>query len=1339
MKNNSFLFKIINKFNIWFFLFLSIFSFISYKSINEKSEIVYKQDIIINNKKSFETKEWDVGEILNYDEKNRKFSSENSQKFPFTILDDGISQNKKEALHQYWHTSGNVYGFINWYNYLTDNWYGANINIANGLEGWYNNKKQQYLGSNNKPEGLNYDDGYFAIQKTTNSINLLDESINKLKFYFGLEKNNLDASETQFSKYGKYGKDLSNFIFEELFNWRKNEINKFKQEQHKLKEFYLKNLEIQFNFYIKTNNKNYYDFYPFELDTKITKIRAKLSFDYHIKYDEFQPKKYNLLKNIKKFQDIFLEKIIKNNEISIYSDLGSDFNLAPMDINNSYGYKNNVTYLDEKLNNFLIENKKIINDDFNLKYKIQNIDKIDKLDFYIEYYDIITNSNQWIKINDSPITIKYIKTEKFKNLDIYKRLLIIPGFFLDQKKLDSLDLQKDIPIRMENDRDIGYDYGGTWIYNAPVKIAFQSTFKEDEILLINNKKIDVLNQNFFIDIGFNDENNLKNEYKIELVKFKKNLKTNENKEIFRWTKIIKILKDELNLNIKWFAWDPENNREQRKLIEPFVIIKNEELLDKNGEKIPNPDFDPNIDKNNGTKSEIVWINFLKDNDLLPNNTRFLQDPIDENENLNYIAFNKKIGFIAEAYVIKKGINLSINNKYESFKIFKIAKNNEQFELISDETLELTKKGKEANFIFNDNEYFSHEGLWLFSYRTKNSLNKYKLVYITKEDNKKNFNNFFPNNDIINLWESIPGKHLSNYLNEKFKINETFLKQLTYDEIINYWKMYVSNTTTSIPNNYINFNIISPKIDLQKSNNFTSKINFDDFNPNEEEKNEFLSDFKWKEKIKFKIEINEHFSNVLKFTFDLKDNVFNSQYKINKPVHLINVIWKKDRLQKYENINKNEKKEIIPKFNDEKIIDIISKSKNKQQFLNLINEKIFSFLNFEKTTYKTIFLENNIIFNFSVIPDFYNSFYIKPESQILILEIPYYLNNELNKKINIFENFQFNVLDLKGLIDKNKIKNQIQKFLKENIQKEFVYNEDYEIENFDEKVEEISNLTKKPNSWIILKLKTKNNSPKNINGSKILKIFNTYKSKISIDKIIDLSLIKIPDLVIDSEETTESITLLIEKHILSNLKSFNLNLQNEISVIDYFNKIKVLFSNKNKWIVFEIIGNFQNFINKITFKIMYKNNGENALFDLSNLNLEINLECENFNCAYKEILKQITKYLDGFSLKKDYDYVVEKIDDQNYLKLIIDRVGENVLKLKINSINNKKTLNHFYVIVKNIIKNQDIETIKKNWLIEQRKISANNFNFLWLIPVIFFAFIILIILILKIYNLYFRYK
>ncbi|MCN0158471.1 Mbov_0399 family ICE element protein, partial [Mesomycoplasma ovipneumoniae] len=174
-----------------------------------------------------------------------------------------------------------------------------------------------------------------------------------------------------------------------------------------------------------------------------------------------------------------------------------------------------------------------------------------------------------------------------------------------------------------------------------------------EVLFINGKKIDVLDNQFetvLQDLRLEQkENGGTNKYKIEIKKFNK-----DKNEVEKSYSIDLITKSVVNvLQGKWFGWEPEKNLSQKKLISQYLLDDSgNEIIGQDGKKLENPNYDPNIDPQTGTKKQILWVK---------NNGQDLKD------NIFYQDNSIGNGFIAEGAVAGKGINLTFSQNFQDNK------------------------------------------------------------------------------------------------------------------------------------------------------------------------------------------------------------------------------------------------------------------------------------------------------------------------------------------------------------------------------------------------------------------------------------------------------------------------------------------------------------------------------------------------------------------------------------------------------------------------------------------------------------------------------------------------
>ncbi|WP_425294468.1 Mbov_0399 family ICE element protein, partial [Mesomycoplasma ovipneumoniae] len=114
-------------------------------------------------------------------------------------------------------------------------------------------------------------------------------------------------------------------------------------------------------------------------------------------------------------------------------------------------------------------------------------------------------------------------------------------------------------------------YGGEFEFVGDVQVKFSGAKDHSEVLFINGKKIDVLDNQFetvLQDLRLEQkENGGTNKYKIEIKKFKKN-----KSEVEKSYSIDLTTKSVVNvLQGKWFGWEPDKNINQKKLISEYLL------------------------------------------------------------------------------------------------------------------------------------------------------------------------------------------------------------------------------------------------------------------------------------------------------------------------------------------------------------------------------------------------------------------------------------------------------------------------------------------------------------------------------------------------------------------------------------------------------------------------------------------------------------------------------------------------------------------------------------------------------------------------------------------------
>ncbi len=329
-------------------------------------------------------------------------------------------------------------------------------------------------------------------------------------------------------------------------------------------------------------------------------------------------------------------------------------------------------------------------------------------------------------------------------------------------------------------------YGGEFEFVGDVKVKFNGAKDNSEVLFINGKKIDVLDNQFetvLQDLRLEQkENGGANKYKIEIKKFKQ-----DKSEVEKSYSIDLITKSVVNvLQGKWFGWEPEKNLSQKKLISEYLLDDSgNEIIGQDGKKLENPNYDPNIDPITGTKKQILWVK---------NNGTDLRD------NVFYQDSSIGNGFIAEAAVAGKGINTTFSQNFRddkaTIKRYKVNQSNKKkFELAPNvtnfSTNSRSQEGQDVKINNNEFDYFSNSGLWLYRAGYETDQQAFKLFLIGDNDNTKLFSDIVDSNIYTPFWQSPAGKKLEKYLTKVRGFNNKYIEKLSYEKIIAHWKSYIN--------------------------------------------------------------------------------------------------------------------------------------------------------------------------------------------------------------------------------------------------------------------------------------------------------------------------------------------------------------------------------------------------------------------------------------------------------------------------------------------------------------------------------------------------------------------
>ncbi|MGY6172629.1 Mbov_0399 family ICE element protein [Candidatus Mycoplasma pogonae] len=1116
----------------------------------------------------------------------------------------------------------------------------------------------------------------------------------------------------------------------------------------------INNINARVNFFLNGIDGNY-------KTLQYTKFRINLSFDLEVNYSETIKTTNELnvyLLNLRnKFQTEFINS---NKTISINTDTGRSNGLRTQD---GAGEKSNLDYLEEKRLSWW--NNQEHKYSANLKYQISSSGGAfpnDRIRFFIEFLD--PSSRTWKRFYlDNDLGINFIETDKYRSKLIgLNRIVITPGWYLSLDNAHNTNLVRDVKTRINDTRDnqsrdaLGYEWGGKWAYNTGATIDFDTTLIENEILFVNDKKVDVLDKNFHLNLQDlrlqknEDDKPGPNEYELKIVKYRKGSINDENAEALSEFRMVIII-DSVNpiLNVKWFAWDPNNNPEQKKLIEPYEInleTGNVKIDPITGNKIPNKFYDPLIDPATGTKKELLWVDYTGNDNFLPNDTRFLQDPINIDGERITSANNYYWGFIAEGSLSGKGANLTLLSPATQKLRYKVNQNNlNTFELIDDASTSSNKNGTDFSLTGqNENNYFSTSGVWLFSTRTLKGMNGYKLVGIGQNNPQQLFSSNFTHPKIKPLWETTAGKHLASYLNKIKNINDNQIKKLSYEEVLNYWKNYVSDAFSGKLNNEGLSFIIQPNVLTNKVKEYAKTINKEDFNPDQALLNSWIGQFENKDKLSWSANISSDNDNLIEFNFwsNQADDIWRVDSSLSKIY--VPIIWKKEWDEFLK--NKTNKTIITPKVNV-LAIQNITKTLTSSQFFsnpfNYVDQYLDVGLGNEDKVSKWISkMENdNIEITFDINKDFEATHIIDPEARRFVI-VKNFLDESFNKKINPFNNILIEQIDLKGLTDKQAIKkyliNEIQKY----IDPFYVYNQDWDIADLDAKIDQMippqardTNFLKITN--IRLRVLPKGEL-KNLSGDKYLKVINTIADENTIGKTLDLSNIKIPNLIVSGDDL-EAIYKEIFDHVNKQLPKYY-QLNKNVEIKDFEASIMLLIVNKPNYVNFEVIGSEQNIINSTTFKVKLIDSNLTTIIDLSKINLkDVDLMERAPQALKSRIIRAVENQLKDFKLEYNKDYNIPDINDLNELvKLVKNKNSINTNSFRIVAISlkasnqtsikvNNKVGDYSYLdddkwkkALKDAENNDEEGNLDPDSGSNQSFITKNKLHLLWLIPTVAFG-------------------
>ncbi|PWC09122.1 hypothetical protein DIE66_00590 [Mycoplasmopsis arginini] len=1081
----------------------------------------------------------------------------------------------------------------------------------------------------------------------------------------------------------------------------------------------------------------------------------------------------------------WIQSVLQRREsITIWSDTGGDLSYVEQNIEYKDNVKSNIDYLNEYISYLNTKAQTIIDENF-LKISFKIVDaKNNRINLYLNF----PNERKYLLASN--IKINYKQTSKYDLKKLPDKLIIKTGKWVDFET-NTTALVDDVLVPDPKDKKpkklTGKEWwGGRWIAHTPLSLSFTASLDETEVLLINGKRIDVLDQTFETDlvdkrrtpndedtqlnygissdedIEHNEENShKKNEYKIEIIKYK----TPGNLEIeFRYTKVIVIDSRSSASNFKWYAWDPANNPNQQILIEPYLKDeKGNNVVDKNGAYVLNPKYDPAIDKQTGTKKQLVWFSFsdmknagrtlfdaedkktTKNNSfaryysdakkvdyysksLLPYNSKTLFTPHNDREKLD-------AGVIMEASVLGKGALMSLMGNNENFTLFKLNESG-YFTKIDDKYYKqlITKTGESS--------YFSSSGIWLFASNTEKSISNYKLVLIKEESDPQSYftDNISIPEHIAPLFQTNQGKKFYHFLTKK-GLSAEDIYSLNYEDAMEYYKLYIN----ALYNNakYSNHIVITPKFKKIADNTYST----------EEFQNKYFNNHKL-----FETDLVDNFEN--------KDLVAVSNISFNEEKTGIYVSFS---LRTHENIySLSSNKYFIPiKFRDveAQAKQIINLNINKKYFLDLakntyINEfveaidrkQIFDLNDedFAKIDITLIFspTEKTLNIRVKLLDEFVKNYVLQPQTSWTFFLDKFKTDDK--SVVDIFKNLKLTEINLSGIDEleaaKNLVKNKVEEALPN-----LTINEDYVIKNLETTVKErlipqsgINEFNPPFFSNLILE------ALKDKIGYRKIRIINTVDKLITKD--YDLSLKKLPDTEIN-ENKLSKIKKKVVEIVNKNFEDEEFEVDKDIIITNFSEGISALTRSNNTY-TFIIKGSNYKIKNQTTINI--KNVASRVIDDTNNNDPEDNPidknDDESFNLknlklnnlSFKEyvasvlknrIITEITSNLSKiYKLEKDLDYYINDNELNELVKNLIKKSDVALSrKLIIRSIS-PKTKNSSSITISNFNKfyepSDDLEENDKTAL---KKTLMLIFIPIGMVGLIIISLIIWLIYVRKIKN------
>ncbi|WP_337898947.1 Mbov_0399 family ICE element protein [Mesomycoplasma ovipneumoniae] len=715
---------------------------------------------------------------------------------------------------------------------------------------WFSRETRQF---DSLCERTGYGCGYFTWNKTTipDGVYYLnnkpDKSIPDDNFEIGLEdiihgvtpQNEGEKFTHFFDNFNislRRGNSYYQFVFHEGINGLGKEFTDSFNEDNR-RQFNLRNIKLSFKYTVKNN----------KISELAVTIRADI--EYKIQEQKENDQSRQLNNYLSDLQRSFEKTFDGGYEIPTDSGASRGI-LAPKPIQtnqdtNVTTIKSNREYWDETIKKWwdtATKNNLQYNAKFDWSYWTASGDPAR---VWVTFDDPLDGQRKKFFLDGPKDASGYLTqwkpTEFFLQREFSSRLELIPSNVLkydqrlnklvktkaERKAIEKNQEQTNTTSQSTTTPENKDVYGGEFEFVGDVKVKFNGAKDNSEVLFINGKKIDVLDNQFetvLQDLRLEQkENGGTNKYKIEIKKFKKN-----KSEVEKSYSIDLTTKSVVNvLQGKWFGWEPDKNINQKKLISEYLLDDSgNEIIGQDGKKLENPNYDPNIDPNTGTKKQILWVK---------NNGSDLRD------NIFYQDSSIGNGFIAEAAVAGKGINLTFRQNFEddkaTIKRYKIDQNQKQKFTLAPNARPFSSsptnngKGQEVKINNNEFDYFSNSGLWLYRAGYETDQQAFKLFLIGDNDNTKLFSDIVNSELYIPFWQSPAGKKLEKYLTQVRGFNNKYIEKLSYEKIIAHWKSYINYKYDKGEIQDPISSIISNRID-KALENYLKKLKNIDFSTNQ---------------------------------------------------------------------------------------------------------------------------------------------------------------------------------------------------------------------------------------------------------------------------------------------------------------------------------------------------------------------------------------------------------------------------------------------------------------------------------------------------------------------------